>query len=446
MGQRAGMTHPSVIENVTCLGCGCACDDIDVVVASGRIVEARNACRLGLRWFGDGQVPSVVRVDGGDVTLEEAMRSAVTRLVEAERPLVFLAPGLSCEAQREAVAVADLLRARLDSITTSTALPFTLASQEHGHASATLGEVRNRADVVVFWGIDLAERYPRFASRYAPGPPGTHVPEGRRTRTVIAVDIGRATASIDADVRLAVEPANELATLIALEALARSPDTSSRYASLADRPWNSARELAAVLLSARYVGLVYDAEPDDRSTRTPVRFEALASLAQTLNDRTRCAALALRAGGNRSGSDSVLVAQTGYPCAVDFARGYPRYDPHSSPLGVLAHVADTALVVGDPTGVPSEVSGLTHLETVMIGPRASTVAFGERCVVIDTGVDGIHASGTALRTDDIPLPLRAPLAGPRSTAETVRAVKLAIRRLRPAGSGVGGAGRRALGV
>jgi formylmethanofuran dehydrogenase subunit B len=442
------MTQPSVIANVTCLGCGCACDDIDVVVASGRIVEARNACQLGLRWFGDGHVPSNIRVDGADVGLEQAVSSAAARLCEARRPLVYIAAGLSCEAQREAVALADLLRARLDSVTTWAALPFTLASQEHGHASATLGEVRNRADVLVFWGIDLQARYPRFASRYAPSPAGTHVPEGRRSRTVIAVDVGSASATIDADVRIAVEPGDELATLTALEAVTRSPDAASRFASLPDRAWVVARELAVALLSSRYIGLVYDAEPDDRSERSTVRFEALASLAQALNDRTRCAALALRAGGNRSGADSVLVAQTGYPCAVDFARGYPRYDPHASALhDPHAHGVDTALVVGDPNEIPSEVSrALAGLDAVVIGPRASTVTLGRQCVVIDTGVDGIHASGTALRTDDVPLPLRASLSGPRSAAETIRGVASGVRRLRRPAPAAASAGSGALGT
>ena len=426
------MTHLSVIENVTCLGCGCACDDIEIVVASDRIVDARNACPLGRRWFGDGQAPSAVRVDKADVSPEEAVSSAAARLCEAARPLVYLAPGLSCEAQREAVAVADLLRARLDSVTSSTALPGMLASQEHGFATATLGEIRNRADVVVFWGVDLEGRYPRFVSRYAPGPPGAHLPDGRRSRTVIAVDVGRAAATLDADVRVEIDPADELPTLIAIEACIRSPDGSGHYASVADRLRSTARELATALLSARYIALVYDAEPDDRSERTDVRFEALASLGQALNDRTRCAALALRAGGNRSGADSVLVAQTGYPCAVDFARGYPRYDPHAgSTLRLLHyHDVDAVLVVGDVMRIPSDIASLfSNLQAVVIGPNASTAAWSAGTVVIDTGIDGIHLSGTALRTDDVPLPLRAILPGPRSTAETIRAVTAGVRRV-----------------
>ena len=83
-----------------------------------------------------------------------------------------------------------------------------------------------------------------------------------------------------------------------------------------------------MLLSGRYVALVYDAEPDERPARSPQRFDALGALGRALNERTRCAAIALRAGGNRSGADSVLTSHTGYPMAVDFARGYPRYGPH----------------------------------------------------------------------------------------------------------------------
>jgi formylmethanofuran dehydrogenase subunit B len=248
---------------------------------------------------------------------------------------------------------------------------------------------------------------------------------------VIAVDIGRAAATVDADVRVEIDPANELPTLIAIEAFIRSSEASGLHASVADRLQRTARELATALLSARYIALVYDAESDDRSNRTDVRFEALASLGQALNDRTRCAALALRAGGNRSGADSVLVAQTGYPCATDFARGYPRYVPHAgTALDALRdRNVDAVLVVGEPTGIPGNLAAsLSNVRTVVIGPHASTAAWGAHGIVIDTGVDGIHASGTALRTDEVPLPLRATLSGQRSTAETIRAVTSNVRR------------------
>src|SRR5918995_7324582 len=160
---RTGMTTlPTFVNDVTCLGCGCACDDIRVEVRDGRIAGAENACTLGVQWFGDGKVPFRSLVDGIDVPLQTAIETAASRLLAATRPLVYLAPGVSCETQRNGAALADLLCARLDSVTSATSLPLILAAQERGFASATVGEVRNRADLVVFWGADVDRRYPRF--------------------------------------------------------------------------------------------------------------------------------------------------------------------------------------------------------------------------------------------------------------------------------------------
>ena len=428
------MTAPATIAHVTCLGCGCTCDDIAVVVRDDRIVEARNTCALGSQWFGDGRVPARSRIDSRDAGLDETLAEAARLLSNASGPLVYLAPGISCETQREGTAIADLLRARLDSATSATAAEFVLSTQERGFASATLGEIRNRADVVMFWAVDLDERYPRFASRYAPEPIGTHIPAGRESRTVVAVDVGNATSIARADRRIAIDPADEIAVLVALQAIARSHDVGpTAPLPFTGKAWDTARDLASTLLSARYLGVIYDAEPDERAARSAQRFDALASFTQALNDATRCAGVALRAGGNRSGADSVLTSQTGYPMAVDFARGYPRYAPHdrSAVATLRSGEADLLLVLGDAALLPHEVAtaiATSSRRTIVIGPRASEAPLGSTAVAIDTGVDGIHASGTALRTDDVPLPLRSVVAGPASAAATVRALGSLLRR------------------
>ena len=425
---------PVITENVVCLGCGCACDDIGIVVRDGRIAEARNACALGRTWFGDGQLPARSRIGGRDAGLDETLAEAGRLLTSASRPLAYLAPGISCETQREGAAIADMLRARLDSVTSASALSYVLSGQERGYASATLGEIRNRADVVVFWSIDLDGRYPRFASRYAPEPSGTHVPAGRRSRTVIAVDVGTAMTVADADRRVTIDPADEIAVLAALQAIARSPDAGAAFTAFTGRAWDAARAIAPLLLSARYLALVYDAEPDERSARSGQRFDALTALSQALNDSTRCAGIALRAGGNRSGADAVLTSQTGYPMAVDFARGFPRYAPHDgSAVGSSSRGAiDVALVLGDAALVPPTVVAAlsaSSVSTIAVGPRASEATLGSVAVAIDTGTDGIHSAGTAFRTDDVPLPLRALLPGLPSAAVTVRMLASLVRRL-----------------
>ena len=410
------------IEHTTCLGCGCACDDIAVVARGGRIVEARNACPLGVDWFGDGTVPGHVRTGGRDGDLPTAIAAAASQLREASRPLVYLAADLSCESQRAAVAVADVLHALLDTVTGTTASAGILAAQRRGRASASLGEIRNRADIVLFWGTDPATRYPRYTSRYAPEPQGLHVPKGRAGRSVIAVDVGTDRGPADADLRVAIAPAEEVTALALIRAglLGRAlpgadpASLDARTAALADR-----------LRAAHYVAIVADAEPSEG--RDARRSEGLLSLAEALNGPTRCALSTLRAGGNRSGADAVLTAQTGYPMAVDFARGVPRYRPDAGAAQLLVRGAiDVALLVGSPRSVPQPLrEPLGKIACIAIGPRASESPV-PTVVAIDTGVAGIHEGGSAFRRDDIPLPLRPALAPPNDTAVVLRALAAAI--------------------
>jgi formylmethanofuran dehydrogenase subunit B len=404
------------VANVTCLGCGCACDDITVVVKQDRIVDARNACALGTAWFGDGSVPAETRVNGRSASLEQALTEAARLLTAAKRPLVYLAGDVSCETQREAVAIADRLHAAIDSLA-ATAATAVVAAQRRGRAGATLGEIRQRADLVVFWAVDPDARYPRFASRYAVEPRGVAAPEGRASRTLIAVDVGERRGPAAANGRLAIAPADEVDSLEMMRAAVQGRATG------ADERFQPAIDLARRMTEARYVAIVADGEPGPIPT-DPARAEALVTLAQALNGPTRCALSTLRGGGNRSGADTVLTWQTGFPFAVDFARGYPSYQPRTHAAALLGGgEVDAALVIGAPATLPEPVAAaLAQVRSVAIGPRASAASF-QLAVAVDTGAAGIHEGGTAFRMDDVPLPLRPSLDGARAALVTVRALR-----------------------
>jgi formylmethanofuran dehydrogenase subunit B len=389
------------MNHVTCLGCGCACDDITVTVRDGAIAEALNACSLGRSWFGDGSAPSEVRSNGRAVPLDRAIADAANLLGAARHPLVYLAPEITSESQRATVAVADRLGAALDSPTSEIADGI-LAAQRRGRAGATLGEIRQRADLIVFWGVDPSVRYPRFASRYAVEPVGVQTPNGRKSRMVVAIDVGTSRGPDSADDRIALAPGIEVDALGAMRAtvLGRA---------IGDPSFSRVEELAGRMAQARYAVIVHDAEPSDMAV-DPDRSEALIALAQALNAPTRCALFSLRGGGNRSGADLVLTWQTGFPMAVDFAPGYPCYRPRDGAAAWLRRrEVDAALVVGSATRLPAAVAdGLAALPAVVVGPRASAAPF-KPAIAIDAGVAGIHESGTAFRMDDVPLPLRAAL-------------------------------------
>jgi formylmethanofuran dehydrogenase subunit B len=412
-------------EPVTCLGCGCVCDDMNVRVSEGRIVAVTPECPVARAWFGDGSVPDKVLRDGAAVELSEAILEAGGLLTRsAGRVLVYLAPELSMQAQRTAVAIADLLRARVDSATSEPAAAGLLAAQRRGRATATLGEIRNRADVLLFWGVDPTARYPRYLSRYALEPEGSQVPGGRRGRKVISVHVGAARGPAGAELELTLDPADEIGALSVMRAAVLGNALDELPPAL-----QGAARAAGELLAARYAVLVHEAEPGGLPPDA-FRAEGLIALVQALNGPTRAALSSLRAGGNRSGAESVLTWQTGYPLAVDFAAGCPRYVPAARGLASAGR-ATAVLIAGSTAELGSDASAaLGGVPTVVIGPRASEASFATR-VAIDTGVAGIHEGGTAYRMDEMPLPLRPPLAGGRSAAGTLEALLAAVReRLR----------------
>ena len=395
------------VAPVVCLGCGCACDDIAVQVAGDRITGIERACPAGRRWFGDGQLPARVLVRGADVSLDAAT-AQLAALLKAGPALIYLAPELSTEAQRAAIALADAAGARLDSITSDGGAPSILAGQRRGRATATLGEIRRRADLLVFWGVDPAGRYTRYRERYT-----------RAQASVIAVDIGASRGPADAAERVAVPAGAEATALGVMRAvvLGRAlPDLAADLAPVA--------RLAERLARGRYVAIVHDAEPQDGAH--PQRAEGLIGLAQALNIPTRCALSSLRGGGNRSGADAAMTWQTGYPFAVDFTFGVPRYRP-DEPASDVCEAAAVVLVAGDATALPAAIMAALGGRTLaVVGPRASDGLRAE--VAIDTGMPGIHEGGTAYRLDDVPLPLTPVLTHPTSATAVIRATTALLGR------------------
>ncbi len=410
------MSRDQVFRSVTCLGCGCGCDDLEVRVRDGRISAISPPCPVAMRWFGDGTAPGEILVNGKAESLERAIEAAAVLLRGAARPLVLLAPALSSQAQRTAIALADVLRADIDGPTSDAAAAGVLAAQRRGRAAATLGEIKNRADVVLFWAVDPTERYPRYLERYAAAESSTHA--GRRT--LLSVSIGSGRGPGKADLTAEFSPEREADALAVIRAVVRGqqfPDLPEEL-----RP---AVLLAEHLLGGRYVALVHEAEPG-KNPADDQRTESLLALAQLLNGPTRAAVSSLRAGGNRSGAEAALTWQTGYPMRVSFHDGHPRYRPGRSGLDRLrSGGADAVLVAGSAAALGDGALPFDGVPSVVVGPRASETA-GVR-VAIDTGVAGIHEGGIGYRMDDVPLPLSPVLAHPRKAAETLDLLLGAVR-------------------
>ncbi|MEP6688959.1 MAG: hypothetical protein ABJC36_11475, partial [Gemmatimonadales bacterium] len=86
------MSPAAGTSSVTCLGCGCACDDLVVEVTDGRITDIAPPCPLGRAWFGDGVVPARILRAGAEAALDSALAEAAETLTAGGEVLVLLAP------------------------------------------------------------------------------------------------------------------------------------------------------------------------------------------------------------------------------------------------------------------------------------------------------------------------------------------------------------------
>jgi formylmethanofuran dehydrogenase subunit B len=110
----------NVVKNATCTFCGCVCDDIELHAEGDRIVKTKHACSLGEAWFRNHTAERLypdALIDGKEATVEDAIQAAASYLYDAHMPLVYGLSNITCEAQREAVLLAELVGGVVDSHT-----------------------------------------------------------------------------------------------------------------------------------------------------------------------------------------------------------------------------------------------------------------------------------------------------------------------------------------
>jgi formylmethanofuran dehydrogenase subunit B len=402
------------VADATCAGCGCACDDIQATVEDGRLSVTRT-CALGDAWFAERAAGPVATIEGRAASVDEAADAAAAILRQAHAPLVYGLGQTSCEAQRQAVALAEALGAIVDPGGGSGA---SLAYQAIGSSTATFGEIRDRAELVVAWRADPAVTNPRLLGRLRLDR------AARGSRTLVVVDERRTATAEEADAFVELDAAHDFEALWALRALvARAPLDGDRAGGL---PLAALGELAERLLGAGHVALLYG----DGVAGDELSALALLALVRDLSRDRHAVSLGLRREGNARGAEDVLAWQTGFPAAVSFACGYPRANPGELSAAALLDrgEVDAALVVAaDPLAhLPAAAAQrLRELPTVVVDARATTTAKAAS-VAFATAADGIEVAGTVHRMDGVPIPLRAPLAAERGRPGSIEDVLAAI--------------------
>ncbi|MBX3436631.1 MAG: formylmethanofuran dehydrogenase subunit B [Planctomycetaceae bacterium] len=419
------------VSDVACTVCGCVCDDLEVTVSNGRLSEVSRACSLAKPWFDalarfERHSIGEASIHGQAASRSAAVAEAARILLESRAPLIWGLSQSSTPGQREAVHLAELLGATIDTTASVCHGPSIMAIQSAGESTCSLGEVRNRADLVVFWGTDPCLSHPRHMERYSAEIAGEFVPRGRQDRFLVVIDVERTATAEMADLFIPVTPGRDFEVVWTLRHLLRggSPPPDCDLGADLDQ----LQTLTNHLRNCRY-GVVFFGLGLAQRGQGHLNVDALLRLVADLNRHTRFCARRMRIPGDVSGADSVLCWQTGFPFAVNLQRGYPRYNPGEFTANELLEreEVDACLLVGSEAVSelsPKAIDTLAHIPVISLDSPHLPPAIAAD-VQFRTAIYGVHAPGTVYRMDEIPIPARRFLTTDLPTDDEVLS---AIRR------------------
>jgi formylmethanofuran dehydrogenase subunit B len=478
-----------IIKNVTCPVCGTFCDDIELTIKNNTVIDVKNACAMGEAKFLRYADPNhrnpepLIRKNGEltEASMTEAIKKSAQILAEASYPILYGWSSTSCEAIRLGVELAEEIGGVIDNTSSVCHGPSMLSIQDTGISTCTLGQIRHRADLIVYWGSDPYSAHPRHLERYtafsegkfepsewrryvsrlrgltgkkkleraselmsmeevsARPITGNHVPptlEIEEQRKLIVIDVRRTRSAEFADYFIQVEPNKDYELLQAMRMLAK--DEELEVNEVAGVPVDVLERIVDVMIGCKF-GILFFGVGLTMSSGKTRNIDAAIALTRDLNCRTKFVIMPMRGHFNVTGANMVFLWQTGYPFAIDFSQGFPAYNPgETSTVDILSRdESDAALIVAsDPVAnfPKNAAQNLVKNPLIVLDPEKSATALMAD-VVLPSAFVGIEAEGTAYRMDSVPLPLKQIVRPPRgclADEEILRRILKEIRRLKKA--------------
>jgi formylmethanofuran dehydrogenase subunit B len=471
-----------IIKSVVCPICGCLCDDLEVTVENNEIVKMKNGCAVCEAKMVHGYkseeriLKPHIRKDGKlvPVSMDEAIHKAAEILTDAKYPLLFGWSSSTGEAQHVGVELAEELGGALDNCCSVCHGPSVMATQEIGIPTATLGQIRHRADLIVYWACNPWSSHPRHVERYTaftegrfeksefkdyvqklkakashkkvnaairrtqvryqppPRPQAATVdapPQtlGKSGRRMIVVDVRKTMSAEVADYFVQIEPNKDFEVFDAMRCLVN--DQELDVDKVGGIPVDYLKEIVDTMVNAEF-GAIFFGLGLTQSAGRFRNIELGIALTRDLNRRTKFVIAPMRGHFNVAGANTVFAWQTGYPYAIDFSQGYPLYNPgeYTAVDLLRRNDNDATLVISSDPGAhfpKHSIQNMMKHPLITINPDWNAISrLGD--VVFPTQWCGIEQTGTAYRMDSVPITLKKVVEAPKGILDDE---KLLIRIL-----------------
>jgi len=408
--------------------CGIGTDDLSIQVDGATLKVIANGCAVNTPAFEQAIADTTPRVAGQSVSLEAATNKAAELLRDINQPLIG-GCATDVNGMRALLALADKSGAVVDNINFNNARRNLLALQDSGWMNTTLAELKNRCDLLLVVGTDLEAFAPRFFEKYLWNEESMFL-DSTANRDIIY--LGKAPSG-----SASTSPTGQKATVLPC-ADTDLPDVTAVLSALVKGRLLHAQSVAGIAISdlqsiadklkSAHYGVVLWGAAALGFDQAELTVQTLCSIVKDINQLgTRCSGFPLGGKEGDQTANQVCGWTTGYPARINFARGYPEYDPYLYDTQALLSNGEADALVWVQAFNSSALPPKTELPTIVIG-RSGMKFEKEPDVFIPVGTPGIDHSGHAYRLDNVVAIRLKKLrdSGLPSTAEVLTAIEQAL--------------------
>ncbi len=398
----------------TCPACGLMCDDVAINTKTGEVQQ--EACQKAINFYKESFNASApahqAYLKGIPADLPTALASAASILKNSQQPL-FAGLGTEVNGMRAVIDLAKKANATLDHMHSEGTVNNTLSLQNIGYQTTTMTEVKNRADVILFFGSEVSESHPRFFEKLVWNKENLF---NKPTPKVIFLGVPKETP--ETHFASAISPTGEKPTVIhaeksalpeianTLNALLNSKNPIQKLAdseTIAGVTIAQLKSVAETLKNAQYGVVVWSASSLKANEHSELTIQSLIRFINKLNETNRVAGLPLNSGDGDTTVNNTSAWLTGYATRNRFKNGEASFDARAFSTKKIAKECDALLWIStfNATQAPK-----TNAPTIVIG-HPNSLFETPPDVFIPVAVPGVHQSGLMFRMDSsVTLPLK----------------------------------------